>query len=182
MTQPRLAPLPRPWPEDTAAILEQMRFDRPEPLKLFRTLAHNPRVLDRVRRGGLLDKGTLSLRQRELAILRTCARCRAEYEWGVHVAIFAPHTGMGADDIAATVQGGPDHGGWNAQEKLIVKLMDSLHEAAAIDDSLWAQLADQFTAAQIIELLALAGFYHMISYVVNGLAIDREADAARFPA
>jgi hypothetical protein len=58
------------------------------PLLLFRTVARNPRVLQRMMAGGLLDRGSISLRARELMILRTCARCGAEYEWGVHVASF----------------------------------------------------------------------------------------------
>ena len=37
--------------------------------------------------GSLLDRGSISMRNRELMILRICARCGAEYEWGVHVAI-----------------------------------------------------------------------------------------------
>ena len=32
---------------------------------------------------------SLPLREREIAIDRTCARCGCEYEWGVHVAYFA---------------------------------------------------------------------------------------------
>lgn len=178
----RLAPLPQPWPEDAAAILEKMRFGRPEPIGLFRTLAHNPRVLDRIRLGGLLDRGTLSLRQRELAILRSCARCGAEYEWGVHVTIFGPHTGMSPEDIAATVQSDAGHAGWAEDERLIVRLVDALHERAGIDDELWAALRGKFTPAQAIELIVLTGFYHTISFVVNGLRIDREDGAARFPA
>lgn len=182
MAQPRVAPLPQPWPREAAEILEKMRFGRPEPLKLFATLAHNPRVLDRIRQGGLLDRGSLSLRQRELAILRCCARCGAEYEWGVHVTIFAAHTGMTAPDIAATVLGGVDHPGWSDDERLIVRLVDALHERATIDDPLWAAVSRHFSPAQAVELIVLTGFYHTISFVVNGLAIAPEDDAARFPA
>jgi hypothetical protein len=55
------------------------------PLLLFRTLAVNERVFHRVMAGGLLDRGSLTLRERELVIDRTCFRCGSEYEWGVHV-------------------------------------------------------------------------------------------------
>jgi hypothetical protein len=54
----RLAPLAEPFPAEAAAVLEKMTFGMPTPLALFRTIAHNPRVLDRVRMGGLLDKGS----------------------------------------------------------------------------------------------------------------------------
>src|SRR5215475_3365302 len=58
------------------------------PLVLFRTLAVNERVFLRLLAGSLLDKGSISLREREIVIDRTCVRCGSEYEWGVHVALF----------------------------------------------------------------------------------------------
>ncbi|MFL6647240.1 MAG: hypothetical protein ACJ8KA_13575 [Sulfurifustis sp.] len=54
---------------------------------MFTTLARVPRIFERFRAGSLLDRGPLSLRQREIVINRTCARCGFSYEWGVHVAI-----------------------------------------------------------------------------------------------
>src|SRR3546814_18743189 len=81
----RLEPLSPPFDPAAAEVLAQMPAD----LALFRTVAHNPRVLSRWRGGGLLDKCSVSLRQREIVILRTTARLGAEYEWGGPVAPFA---------------------------------------------------------------------------------------------
>jgi len=53
--------------------------------------------------GGLLDKGPLSLRQREIVIDRTTARLGCAYEWGVHVAFFADKAGFTSEQVAATV-------------------------------------------------------------------------------
>ncbi len=39
---------------------------------------------------GLLSKGLLSARDREIVIGRTTARAGAEYEWGVHRTVFWP--------------------------------------------------------------------------------------------
>lgn len=177
----RLQPLEAPFPAEAAEVLDKLTFGRPTPLALFRTLAHYPRVLDRVRKGGLLDKGSLSLRQRELMILRTTARCGAEYEWGVHVQVFAPHTGMDAAQIAATVHGRPDDPVWSHDESLIVALADSLHATARVDDALYAKLEAAFGVEQQLELVALAGFYHLISFAIGAFAIDNEPDAPRFP-
>ena len=49
-------------------------------------------------------------------------------------------------------------------------------------DDLWRRLAAAFRPEQIVELVVLAGQYHMISYVTNALAIAPEAGAPRFPA
>ena len=64
------------------------------PLVLFRTMARSPRVFAKMFAGGLLDKGPLSLRQREIVIDRTTARLGCEYEWGVHIAFFAERVGF----------------------------------------------------------------------------------------
>ncbi len=47
--------------------------------------------------GHFLGRGsTLAIRDREIVIDRTCARCGNEYEWGVHVAAFAEAAGLSA--------------------------------------------------------------------------------------
>ena len=177
----RLAPLIAPFPTEAAAVLEKMAFGMPTPLALFRTIAHNPRVLDRIRLGGLLDKGSIPLRQRELMILRTCALCGAEYEWGVHVKIFQPHTGMSDAQIAATVHGKADDPLWREDEGAILALADALHASSRIDDALHARLERSFRPEQIVELVVLAGFYHTISFAIGAFAIENEPDAPRFP-
>jgi alkylhydroperoxidase family enzyme len=178
----RLAPLTEPFPAEAMIVLDKMAFGRPTPLALFRTIAHNPRVLDRIRMGGLLDKGSISLRQRELMILRTCALCRAEYEWGVHVQIFQPHTGMSDAQIADTTREPIDASLWQKDEQSIIALADTLHASARIDDALYVQLAQIFSKEQIVELVVLAGFYHTISFVIGAFGIENETDAPRFPA
>jgi alkylhydroperoxidase family enzyme len=60
-------------------------------------------------------------------------------------------------------------------------MVDQLHETATIDDVLWAELAEEFEAEQLIELLVLTGFYHMVSFTVNALNLAPEAYAQRFP-
>lgn len=86
MTAPRIEPLDSPFEPSVAEAFSRFLPPGMAPLKLFRTQAHNPRVLQRMFAGNLLDAGSVSARVRELVILRTCARCGSEYEWGVHVA------------------------------------------------------------------------------------------------
>jgi alkylhydroperoxidase family enzyme len=170
---PRLQPLEPPYPDDAAAELAKLA-----PIALFRTLAHNPRVLGRVRRGGLLDPGAISLRERELVILRTCALCGAEYEWGVHVAGFACAAGLTRAELAATIGG--EVATLPERDQPLLELCDALHRTSTVDDALWARLAIGRAPDQLVELLALAGQYHAIAYLVNGLAIALEPGAPRF--
>jgi alkylhydroperoxidase family enzyme len=175
----RIPPIEPPYEPTVSEDLLKLMPPGAPPLRLFRTLAHNPRVLRRVRKGGLLDPGSITIRQREIAILRTTALCCSEYEWGVHVAFFGRAAGFTPGQIAATVSG--DLAAFSPDEALIVELCDELHRAAAVPDALWQALAAGYRSDQLIELIMLAGQYHMISYVTNALAIELEPDAPRFP-
>lgn len=178
----RIAPLEPPYAPEIAQHLAAMMPPGIEPLRLFRTLAHNPRVLGKIRAGSLLDRGSLDRCDRELAILRTCARCRSEYEWGVHVVVFARRYGIPEDKLAGTVLWDARHPGWFPREGAIVRLVDELHDTSGVSPELWEELASHFEPAQIVELLVLVGFYHAIAFVTNGLAIELEPAAERFPA
>ena len=177
----RLAPLEPPYDESTAATLAEMMPAGLPPLLLFRTIAHNPRVLEKIRASNLLDRGSLERRHREIVILRTTARCGCEYEWGVHVSFFAERVGLGDAEVAATVHGGADHPAWSEAERTLIRLADELHDTSRISDALWAELRKHWSEAQLVELVVLAGFYHTISFVVNGLGVELESHAARFP-
>lgn len=102
MIQARIAPLEPPYSPPVQAALDRIMPKGVPPLALFRTLAVNERVFLRVMAGGLLDRGSISLREREIVIDRTCARCGSEYEWGVHVAFFAERVGFTPEQVAAT--------------------------------------------------------------------------------
>ncbi len=177
---PRISPLSPPYTEAVEETFSRLMPAGMEPLGLFRTLAVNPRVLRRVQRGGLLDPGSISLKHREIAILRTCFLCGAEYEWGVHAALFAAGAGLEAEHLSATTSLQPDPI-WEADERLIVKLCDSLHDSGQVEDALYAELAGVFTDTQIIELVMLGGLYHAISFVVNVAQVEPEAWAMPFP-
>ena len=87
-TAPRIAPLQPPYAPDIAGQFDRIMRGAP-PLVLFRVMAGNARAWEKFRAGSLLDRGPLSLREREIVIDRTCARTGCEYEWGVHVTTFA---------------------------------------------------------------------------------------------
>lgn len=154
-----------------------------EPLKLFRTVAHNPHVLDKFRSTGsyLLNFGTLAPADREIVIHRTCARCNAEYEWGVHATFYGESVGLSREQIDATAVGGPDDPVWSGPQSLLIRLVDELHESSTVSDELWEEMRDLWTPAQLVELVALVGQYHLVSYFTNALRVELEDHGARFP-
>ena len=103
----RVAPLQPPYAPDTRDMFDRIMRGAP-PLMLFRVMAGQPRAWEKFRAGSLLDPGPLSLREREIVIDRTCALNRCEYEWGVHVAIFAKPAQLTDEEVRATVHGGAD--------------------------------------------------------------------------
>lgn len=180
MTSPRIAPIDPPYEPSIAETFSRIMPPGKQPLKLFRTVARNPRVLQRLFAGNLLDKGTIALRDREIMILRTCIRCRSEYEWGVHVAFFAKHAGLSDAQITLMTDQGAPYDVWPDREGLLIMLADELHDTASVSDALWSRLTGHFTQEQMLELIALAGYYHTIAFITNAVRIEAEDYAPRF--
>jgi len=177
----RINPLEPPFAPEIDTALARIMPKGTAPLVLFTTLARNARVFSRFMAGGLLDKGSISLREREIAIDRTTARLGSEYEWGVHVAFFAEAAELTPAQVWATAKGRSDDPAWTPREQLIVKLVDALCDTHTVSETLWAALKEEFTEEQLIELVVLTGFYHTVSFVTNAFEVPREAYAARFP-
>ena len=182
---PRIVPLEPPFDAETDALLKKMTPPAaPEPLALFRVLARNPRLAERMLSTGghfLGKHSSLPLRDREIVIDRACARCGAEYEWGVHVAAFAKAAGLTDAEVRHTVSYPADPDAWAPNEAALIAMVDALHETSTIDDALWAELARHYDDAQLVELLMLAGWYHAISFVCNAARVPLESWQARLP-
>ncbi|MDN3015712.1 hypothetical protein PH210_05750 [Paenibacillus sp. BSR1-1] len=180
MSTPRIKPVNPPYTTEVQAEFDKIMRGQ-SPLLLFRTVAKNPRVLQRMMAGGLLDRGSISIRNRELMILRTCANCRAEYEWGVHVSAYGDKAQWTKEQLHSSVYGGAEDECWDTEDKLIIRLSDQLHKTATVDDTLWAELSADFTEEQLVELIMLAGLYHGVSFILNALSIQHEEFAPNFP-
>jgi 4-carboxymuconolactone decarboxylase len=180
---PRIAPLEPPFSDEVAASLAKwMPPGFPvAPLALFRTIVHHPHLRDRMRPLGaaLLGKGLLPIRVRELMLLRTCARAACAYEWGVHAAAFAGAAGLDAATIAATWSRAPVA---DPADALILRAADELHDTATITDDTWAALAARFDPPALLELVTVAGFYHLIAFLANAARVPLEPWARTPPA
>src|SRR5438552_16419834 len=166
-TTPRVEPVAPPFAADLQAVFDRIMPPGIPPLALFTTLARVPRIYDRFRAGSLLDRGPLSLRHREIVIDRTCARCGCAYEWGVHVAFFGQRVALTPEQIRATARGDADDSAWSDEEKLLIRLVDELHDSASVSDEVWNALTATFSVEQIFELIALVGFYHTVPFFAN---------------
>jgi alkylhydroperoxidase family enzyme len=176
----RIAPLQPPYPPEIQDHFDRIMRGAP-PLVLFRTIAGNARAWEKFRAGSLLDRGPLTLREREIAIMRTCARTACEYEWGVHVAAFAAAAHLTDEQVRATVLEKADAPCWSAAEQALIAAVDALHDCVTLSDAEFGALSAHYDDAKILEVLLLCGFYRTVSYLANGLALPLEKTAARFP-
>ena len=148
---------------------------------LFRVIASNARAWEKFRAGSLLDRGPLTLREREIVIDRTCARTGCEYEWGVHVATFADAAQLTEAQVRATVLDNADAPCWSPAEQALIAAVDALHARATLSDGEFKALSAHYDDAKIFEIILLCGFYRTVSYLANGLDLPLEDKAARFP-
>src|SRR3978361_717317 len=164
----RIAPLEPPYAPEI-----QQQFDRimrgAPPLTLFRVVAGNTRAWAKFRAGSLLEGGPLSLREREIVIDRTCALTKCEYEWGVHVAIFAKAAGLTDEQIRATVLESANAPCWSDSEQALLAAVDALHHRAKLSADEFKALSAHYDDARIFEIILLCGFYRTVSDLNNGL-------------
>ena len=181
MTEANIPHLRPPYAEDVAAALARMmpKDSAAEPLKLFRTFARNlpfatalgplgGYMLSRGRDGG----AQYDLRTRELVIDRVTALCGCEYEWGVHIASYARKAELDDAQIYSTVHGSPLDACWSAKDRAILTMVDELFAGGRLSTPSYRAAAAHFSEEVIIELLALAGWYHAVSFVANGAGTE----------
>ncbi|MEU7243714.1 carboxymuconolactone decarboxylase family protein [Streptomyces sparsogenes] len=181
---PRIALLEPPYTDEAGAQLARMTPAGAAPIGLFRMFARNLPMVGAMHEWGRYELGrrlTPSLREREIVIDRTCARCGCEYEWGVHVMTFAGKAGLTHEQTASLVHGGPGDLCWTSErERLLILAVDALHEHSDIDDALWTRLAASFDDLRILDLLLLCGWYHAVSFAARAARVPHEPGAPRF--
>lgn len=179
---PRIAPLEPPYAPHIQARFDTIMPPGVPPLLLFRVLARDDRLYDRFAGGSLLDRGHLSLREREIVIHRVTARCGSRYEWGVHAAFFAERACLDDIQLASLAHGRGSDACWTAAERALIDVADSLHAHCDVDDALWREASAHFSEAALMEILLLAGFYRTVSYLTNALRLPDEPFARSYPA
>jgi alkylhydroperoxidase family enzyme len=170
---PRLAPLRQDQWDEFLARLVDASGGPDHALNIFTTLGRHPELFRRwVSFGGTLLAGTLPGRDRELAILRTAVRCRAEYEWSHHAGT-ARRLGVTDEELAA-LRGPRDGHRWSADDLALLRAVDEMHDTWALSDATWAPVHERFGDAGAIELVMLVGQYHLVALALRVLRVEDE--------
>jgi alkylhydroperoxidase family enzyme len=150
------------------------------PLNVFRTIARNePMARGFLSLGGHLLRGEgLPPREREIVILRTGWAAQSEYEFGQHTTI-----GVGAGLTSAEVGWLADVGtpGWSEPDGALVRMVDELCAEDVVSDGTWAVLAARWADEQLLELLVLAGYYRLVSGLLNSSGVALEPGTPGWP-
>lgn len=178
-----LKPIEPPFPPEVKQIFS--RYPKGKDgyiIKLFRVFANSMRFLTGKGALNLLDsESPLSLREREIVILRVTANKNCEYEWGVHVSTFSRAANLTDDQVTATKLGPSNAKCWSLKERMLLESVDQLCSHAIIGDEAYGKFQQMWTLEEQLEILALCGNYHLISFVANTARIENEETAARFP-
>lgn len=179
-SRPRIAALTA---DDPVAQRVTIGSDRNggQPLNIFLTLARNEKLLANFSRlgGHLLFSGSIPPRERELVILRVGWRAQSEYEFGQHTVI-GLDAGLTPDEIERLATEGT--AGWSAADAALLRLADELCHDDVVSEASWSELAGRWSDEHLLELLVLAGYYRMVSGMLNSAGVALEPTTPGWPA
>ena len=179
----RLLALEPPFEPEVKDQLEAMMPAGSPPIALFRTMVRNRAMTSSMHGFGAYELSrrlSVSLREREIVILRTCARCGAEYEWGVHVEVFAERADLSNEQVTALTFGVNTSDEWTTRENLLIQMVDALVATRDLPDELWAEMTGGFSDVELLDVIVLCGWYQAISQLCRAVQVDLEASAPRF--
>ena len=159
------------WDEQVQQIMRPF-VEADSAYNIFKTLARHPDLMRRwlVFANHVLFKQTLSLRDRELLILRIGYLCNAGYEWGQH-ALVARKAGMSDEEILSS-KSGPQTPGLSETDRLLMQATDELHADCHISDETWKALGEHYDEKQLMDLVFTVGQYNLVSMALNTFGVQ----------
>lgn len=177
-SRPRLEPLAQPEGEAAELLAAGTLSATGDPLNIFATLAHHPKLFKRFNLFGgyLLNKGLVPEREREIVILRVGWNAQSVYEFGQHTVI-GKRVGLTDEEIAGIAGGNHD---WSDADQALIDLADDLCRDDVVSDATWAKLGD-WSDQQRIELVVTAGFYRLVSGFLNTFGVQLDPGVPGWP-
>jgi alkylhydroperoxidase family enzyme len=154
------------------------------PLALFKAFARRPDRARAIQGWGsyyLSRRCALTLRHRELVIDRTTALCGAEYEWGIHIAVFAAKAGLTDAQVRSLTTGDAGDDCWtDPADRAVLAAVDALHARNDLTDDEWDALVAAVGADGAVDLMLVCGWYHAISFVARAGRLAPEPGSPTF--
>jgi 4-carboxymuconolactone decarboxylase len=188
---PRVAPLlPPEWNDDIldalGAFPKSLEFvlsawnagdHAVRGLHALGTVAHHPPLAKAFMafNAHVAGANTLSLRDRELVILRLSWLHNSEYELVQHLVI-GRRAGITEAEFEQ-LERGPDASGWTEADATLLRAVDEIHDAAKVQAATWQRLQQRYSIQQILDFLFLVGCYGTLAVVFNSLQVQLEDGA-----
>ena len=185
---PRISPLPRAeWSAEMTEFFAGFQAGvrggkssegRQSGANLLGTLARYPALTKSFLafNGHILYNTTLSVRQREILVLRVAVIRHCGYEWAQHV-LLGREAGLGDAEVAGIIDG-PDAPCWSPADSALVRAVDDLLSGGKVADDTWDVLAKEFDEQQLMDLIFTVGTYEMVAFALRSFGVEPEPDLA----
>lgn len=110
---------------------------------------------------------------REIMILRTAQIARSEYEWAHHLRM-ARKAEVSEAKITALASWRAS-GEFDAKERAALALTEAVM-ACSVTDEVHAEVKQHFSDAEFVELALTAGFYAMVSRMLDAMRVELDPD------
>jgi len=149
---------------------------RPKGLNALGVLAHHPPLTTAYHHliGHALFATTITVRQRELLILRVAHLRDATYEWAQHV-FLAGEAGLTPDEVAR-VRSGPGAEGWTPLEQALLSAADELVGEACIGEATYNRLAAELDTQQLMDVVFTVGAYDVLAMALRTFDVELDDD------
>ena len=146
-----------------------------KPVNLYRALGNHPALAaawtefaNSIRHDSATPRAL-----RELMILRTAQLARSEYEWAHHLRM-ARKAGVSESKIVA-LAGWRSAKEFDAKERAALALTEAVM-ACDVSDAVHAEVKRHFSDAEFVELSLTAGFYAMVSRMLDAMRVELDDD------
>lgn len=163
-----------PEQKQVFSYLNQVDEDGKAPLNMLSTIAHHPEIFEVfIPMGARLGATTkIDKRDLELLALRASWHGQSEYELEHHRS-FGLKAGLTEAEMDSLVTEAPE-ADFNERELLIIYAVDEYVTGTQLSAATMAKLLDEYSEAEVIEILFIINQYYGMSKFANSLGIQLE--------
>jgi 4-carboxymuconolactone decarboxylase len=143
----------------------------------FNAWLRSPELADRLQKVGEYIRFHTSLDKRinEMAILMTAQAWGAQYEWYAHAPL-ALKAGLDPAVISA-IGAGRKPATMKDDEAIVWEFTTQLRRDHSVDDAIYEKALEKFGEQGIVDLIAVNGYYDVVSMTLNVAHVGPPADA-----
>lgn len=147
----------------------------------FNAWLRSPELADKLQQVGehIRFHSSVPARLNEFAILITARAWDADYEWSAHYPL-AMKAGL-KPSIAADLADGKRPAGMAADEAVVYDFVTELRRTHRVSDPTYAAAHRVLGDQGIVDLVALCGYYDLVSMTLNTAQVAAPADGPKLP-